>query len=1307
MNEVKVLKSEISRLKSLVEEKRREIKTNSLQKQSSPQKLLVEAISSRPSSSSSTNSSALLISSFRNSNAFSVAASNYSASSGSSYGGNGNFNNMVPFQAPTAANHSSSSAVSSSSATSTLANIEFNSHLLNRLLKSQESLNPEEVVIKKKILDSLTLSPVDIEITKTRVGRGVFGDVCLGTLRNRYKIAIKTLKRSNDFRKDEHRKKLIEKEMLITKYLGSYPTIPVCYGYVTNDTTIQVILELAPYGSLSLILGDNQSFPIIPVGLKIAWLSDLADAIRFLHSKEIMHKNICADNLLVFDKLRIKLSDFGPEKQSSNSTYKAGARSEGDSKAFIAPEVREGKNPEYGSDIFSYSVTAIQLFSRRVPHLERAQEQILSSIEKEWIEPVESKESLKILLSKCLQYDPNEHVNSSRPNAEELFQDILTILETVGGDPREEARSNDFCVVQELEATARQKRNEMLRHKSSYKSNLALRNSSSYNNSSRRSGNLSSQWLLRSSFRGSAMGNNNHPNLSTFSYSHLKAVNENASVNGDLLSQSLDLEDKASIAYFLIQAVNFTPLEADFMADRLVRKGVSCVSTLKRKLHRDSNYLASIGVDKETAKRISTALLNVKSPASESKNVFLNQSNSSSNNLLGGNSPRVSRRNGLSNSNSSSARTFYNGENEGQTDRDNESDSLDSATDQRFTQASKKTARFTPSTKGVSHLLLSSASKRSASDINIDKEMTAESLEEEEEEDEYSNLRPKSENSNAAEKLFIDSKHMMDKRNILSKFLRVEINLSPDLANKYSDILISREIYDLNTLNKQLINDNKVLIKYGFDKKISNQIFDHMTKQLITRFQDENSKTQDLDMGINAHTIVNNVSAINSPASVITSSSNNLKDYVSENCFESNPLDTATLYYEASQLSNADSLEKLLEIAENGDYLAQGFLMRMYGLGQGDVKQDIIVAKEMGTKLFPWLQHAIQTENSAQVIMLARYLTGVCYSLGLGVPQNDGEAIKWYLQSAHQGYIGAQAYLGYCYYLGVGVEKNLKEAFNWYKISALRGHSASQCNLGLCFEYGHGTDKNLQEAIKWYRASADQGDVIAQYSLGNIYEKGKSPISQNMKEAFKYYKLSAEKGYDQAQYSLGCCYYAGLGVEQNLEDAFNFFQLAAHNGNASAQCKLGFCYENGIGTEKNIVKAIEYYRFAAEQGNAAAMYYLGYCYFTGMGIETSVSEAVKLYTLSAQKKYPAAQNNLGFCYFNGIGVEKNLELAIKWYTEAAHQEYPAAQYNLGYCYEKGLGVAVNPQESMTWYQKASKNGHARARKSLKRLNSSA
>ena len=59
---------------------------------------------------------------------------------------------------------------------------------------------------------------------------------------------------------------------------------------------------------------------------------------------------------------------------------------------------------------------------------------------------------------------------------------------------------------------------------------------------------------------------------------------------------------------------------------------------------------------------------------------------------------------------------------------------------------------------------------------------------------------------------------------------------------------------------------------------------------------------------------------------------------------------------------------------------------------------------------------------------VAQERLGEMYTDGKGVPQNYGEAAKWYRLAADQGYAGAQTNLGSMYERGTGVPQNHVEA---------------------------------------------------------------------------------------------------------------------------------------------------------------------------------------------------------------------------------------------------------------------------------------
>jgi TPR repeat protein len=71
----------------------------------------------------------------------------------------------------------------------------------------------------------------------------------------------------------------------------------------------------------------------------------------------------------------------------------------------------------------------------------------------------------------------------------------------------------------------------------------------------------------------------------------------------------------------------------------------------------------------------------------------------------------------------------------------------------------------------------------------------------------------------------------------------------------------------------------------------------------------------------------------------------------------------------------------------------------------------------------------------------AQYDLAVLYDNGLGVPQSDAEALRWYTRAADQGDARAQYNLGLMYMNGQGVEPNLVLAYYWVSLSVAHGNA--------------------------------------------------------------------------------------------------------------------------------------------------------------------------------------------------------------------------------------------------------------------------
>ena len=84
------------------------------------------------------------------------------------------------------------------------------------------------------------------------------------------------------------------------------------------------------------------------------------------------------------------------------------------------------------------------------------------------------------------------------------------------------------------------------------------------------------------------------------------------------------------------------------------------------------------------------------------------------------------------------------------------------------------------------------------------------------------------------------------------------------------------------------------------------------------------------------------------------------------------------------------------------------------------------------------------------------------------------------------GHAEAQHYLGFMYDFGLGVKENDKEAVKWYRMAAEQGNAKSQYSLGIAYEQGNGVTRDLNEALKYYRLAAEQGEVAAQKAVKRL-----------------------------------------------------------------------------------------------------------------------------------------------------------------------------------------------------------------------------
>ena len=103
----------------------------------------------------------------------------------------------------------------------------------------------------------------------------------------------------------------------------------------------------------------------------------------------------------------------------------------------------------------------------------------------------------------------------------------------------------------------------------------------------------------------------------------------------------------------------------------------------------------------------------------------------------------------------------------------------------------------------------------------------------------------------------------------------------------------------------------------------------------------------------------------------------------------------------------------------------------------------------------------------------AQYDLALLYDKGLGVPQSDAEALRWYTRAAEQGDARAQYNLGLMYMNGQGTAPNLVMAYYWVSLSLAQGDQNAPAARDYLAEKM--TAEQIEEANRLVRGKLAEG----------------------------------------------------------------------------------------------------------------------------------------------------------------------------------------------------------------------------------------
>jgi hypothetical protein len=240
---------------------------------------------------------------------------------------------------------------------------------LRQILERMEFSKKEEVIRQDRLSRLKKFTSQFTVDEDSFLGRGSFAEVKCGRLDGRA-VAIKMIQaRGSSF--NATIKTAIENEVLLMS-MCHHPCVLQIYGFCEIDPrTTSLILELGSMGSLWSLLENKTEFPSFTLSQSIDWMIDILSGLCYLHQHRIVHRNVKAENVLVFDSFHCKLTDFGLSKQQMESSLGFRSPNTAGTLSFMAPEsLPPTSQYSHRSDVYSFGVACYQIISRLppVPH---------------------------------------------------------------------------------------------------------------------------------------------------------------------------------------------------------------------------------------------------------------------------------------------------------------------------------------------------------------------------------------------------------------------------------------------------------------------------------------------------------------------------------------------------------------------------------------------------------------------------------------------------------------------------------------------------------------------------------------------------------------------------------------------------------------------------------------------------------------------------------------------------------------------------------------------------------------------------